>query len=869
MTEEPVPFGERLRRLREAAGLTQEQLAAQSGLSVQGIAALERGRSRRPYPHTVRALGEALGLSAEDNAQLLAAIPQRDRRDDASAELESTPTAPLPVLDAPLIGRDADIPAVEALLDAGTRLVTLTGPGGVGKTSLAIHLAHALRDRFPDGVTFVPLASIDDAGMVPATIVHALRVPGSGAEPALDALQRHLKDLRALLVLDNLEQVLDAAPDIAALIRACEGLTVIVTSRAPLRIRGERDYPVQPLEVPALDHVPRLEEVAGAASVELFVDRARAAVPGFNLGRENAATVAAICRRLDGLPLAIELAAARVRVMSPLDLLARLDASLPLLADGPRDLPERQRTMTHTIDWSYSLLPEPHRAMFRQLSVFRGGWTLDAAEAVGALPGDATSGDVLTLLGTLVEHSLVMFTHGADGRGRYRMLVPIREFAAAHLAQSGQEARVREAHAAHYLAWTSDARSGLEGPRQVEWLARIEPEHDNIRAAASWFLTNGRAEELTALVWNVWQFWWMRGYHGEGRGLMESLLDRDDLAPALRPWVLAAAGTMAFGQGDLPHAEAWCTESHALFSEAGDRLQAARAALTLGLAALARGDLDAAECWLDESAVTFREHDVPFWASLAVSALGMIPFRTGEFDTSEALLTEGYEMARVAGDRFSRYIALYNLSRLAQARGDLRAAAARYHEGLRFSLEVGDRANVAYCLEGLASVAVAHDDPHLAARLLGKAESLFTAAGSRVYTYRPDSMLRETTVNAIRGQLDVDALAFEWREGTETTLDDLVDLTRPLADADRRANEPAVRPGETGFDVVLRERYGLTRREIEILRLVTEHLSIREISDRLFISPRTVTTHMTSINTKLGATSRHEAARIAAEAGLG
>ncbi len=869
MTEEPVPFGERLRRLREAAGLTQEQLAEQAGLSVQGVAALERGRSRRPYPHTVRALGEALGLSVEDAAQLLAAIPQRDRRDDPSADLERAPTTPLPVLAAPLIGRDGDIRTVEALLDAGTRLVTLTGPGGVGKTSLAIHLVHALGDRFPDGVTFVPLAAVDDAELVATSIVHAVRVPVSGAEPALDSLQRHLKDLRALLVLDNLEQVLDAAPDIASLLRSCDGLTLIVTSRSPLRVRGERDYPVQPLAVPALDHVPRLEDVAGAASVELFVDRAQAAAPGFSLGRENAVTVAAICRRLDGLPLAIELAAARVRVMSPLDLLARLDASLPLLADGPRDLPERQRTMTHTIDWSYSLLPEPHRALFRRLSVFRGGWTLDAAEAVGALPGDSAPGDVLTSLGALVEHSLVMFTHGADGHGRYRMLVPIREFAAAYLARSGEEARVRDAHAAHYLAWTSAARSGLEGPQQVAWLARIDPEHDNIRATASWSLTNGRAEELTALVWNVWQFWWMRGYHAESRGLMESLLARDDLALALRPWVLAAAGTMAFGQGDLPHAEAWCTESHSLFTEAGDRPQAARAALTLGLAALARANLDAAGRWLSESAATFREHDVPFWASLAISAQGMIPFRTGDFDASEALLTEGYEMARVAGDRFSRYIALYNLSRLSQARGDLRGAAARYHEGLRFSLEVGDRANVAYCLEGLASVAVAYDDPHLAARLLGKAESLFTAAGSRVYTYRPDSTLRETTVNAVRGQLDADAVEFEWREGTETTLDDLLDLTRPLVDSDRPANEPATRPEEPAPDRALRDRYGLTRREIEILRLVTEHLSIREISDRLFISPRTVTTHVTSINTKLGASSRHEAARIAAEAGLG
>jgi predicted ATPase/DNA-binding CsgD family transcriptional regulator/DNA-binding XRE family transcriptional regulator len=874
MTEDPVPFGQRLRSLREAAGMTQEVLAEKAGLSVQGIAALERGRSRRPYPHTVRALGDALDLSAEDQALLLAAIPDRgrDRRDDAD-DLDDAPVPGLPVLEASLFGREGAIAEMIALLDAGSRMVTLTGPGGVGKTSLAIALAHALSDedgcsRYPGGITFVPLAAIDEPDRVLPTIVHALRIPNASAGTALSTLQRHLDGARVLLVLDNLEQVIDAAMALSSLLRACPGVSIIATSRAPLRIRSEREYPVPPLDIPALDHVPRVEDVATTPAVEMFVDRAQAALPSFALEQENAATIAAICRRLDGLPLAIELAAARVRVMSPLDILARLDASLPLLADGPRDLPERQRTMTHAIDWSYSLLPEPQRVLFSRLSVFRGGWTLDAAESVSALPGDAPSDDILTWLGALVEQSLVVLACGADGRGRYRMLVPIRQFAAVHLVRSGEEGAVRDAHASYYLALAQQAAPGLEGPRQVEWLARLEQEHDNIRAAIAWLLDQRRAEELVRLTWHLWIFLWIRGYHAEGRSLMDELLGWDDLPVGLRPLVLTGAGTMAFGQGDIRYAEQQCTEGHALFAAAGDDLHAARAALTLGLAASSQGDLDAAARWLEEASEVSREHNLGFWGGLAISALGMLPFRRGDYASAATLLAEGHDMARAAGDRFSRYIALYNLSRLAQARGDLGEAAKLFHEGLRFSLEVGDRANTAYCLEGLASVAVAHHDPHLAARLLGKAESLFAATGSRVYTYRPDTTLQQQTLEAVRQQLNPSALGFEWREGAETPLEHLIDLALPLAEPGRSAAEPVVPAAASQPDTTLRERYALTRREIEILRMLLDHYSNTEISDALYISPRTVSTHLTSINNKMGVSTRHEAARIAAELGL-
>jgi DNA-binding CsgD family transcriptional regulator/tetratricopeptide (TPR) repeat protein len=549
-------------------------------------------------------------------------------------------------------------------------------------------------------------------------------------------------------------------------------------------------------------------------------------------------------------------------------LLARLDAALPLLSDGARDLPERQRTMTRAIQWSHDLLDDGERTLFQRLSVFRGGWTIDAAEAIGATINDP-DWDILNTLSSLVEQSLVAVNHAPNGHTRYRMLAPIREFAVRHVEGSGDAGSISDVHAGYFLALSEQAAAGLEGSRQVEWLTRLEQDRNNLRAALDWLVDNGCADEATRLCWNLWVFLWIRGDHAEARAWMTRILEQvPDASPATRAHASGIAAAMSFALGDVPTALDLAEESEANLHSLGDHVSAARCRLVLGLIASARNDAEATSRWLEPAGVVFREHGLWFWAALSTIALGMIPYREGRYDTAESILAEGYHLSRSAGDRFSRYIALYDMSRLAQVRGELREAARLFHEGFVFSLEVGDRANMAYCLEGLASVAVMHHDPHLAARLLGRAESLFQAAGARVYAYRPDTSLRETTLETVEQQLAPDMLAFEWREGVQMSISDLLDLVLPLTDLAQQAAKPRIEGVAFEPDTKLRDVYGLTRRELEILRLLMNHYSNRQIADELFISPRTVSTHINAINRKLDVSSRHEAAHIAAQHGL-
>ena len=864
-TDVSTPFGVRLRQLREAAGLTQEQLAERAGLSVQGIAALENGRSRRPYPHTIRALGEALDLSAAERAAMVSTLPDRTRPAGVAPSVPAVPSADghLPRVMPQLIGRERDLDALGGMLRRGVRMLTLTGPGGVGKTSLALRLAMDLSGGYPDGVTFVPLASVEEAALVIPTIAHAFQLTETVAMSALESMKEHVRTKRILLVLDNFEHLLAAAPEVAGLVHTSEALTVLTTSRGPLRVRGEQEYLVQPLEVPVFERVPRLQDVEGNPAVELFVERARAAVPDFQLRRENAATIATICRRLDGLPLALELAAARIRVLGPLDLLSRLDAVLPLLSGGARDLPERQRTMRSAIEWSYELLDEPERALFEALSVFSGGWSLEAAEAVGTQVNVAT-GDVLYRMSSLVEQSLVMTETHENGSTRYRFLIPVREFAAERLQRSGQAEGSSQRHASYYLALTEQAAMGLTGPRQVEWLSRLELDRDNLRSALNTLLSNHDWDGATRFGWNLWVFWWIRNYHAEGRGWMTRVLKEAPLGEAVvRARALGLGSAMALGQGDVAYADACCEESYALFQSAGDDLSAARCGLVAGLIASGRGDAQKAASYLKHVAGIFRNNGAYFWAALAVSALGMLPFRAGEYARAEVLLAEGLDLARTAGDRFSRYIALYNQSRLAQNRGDDLKAAELFNEGLMFSLEVGDRANIAHCLEGLAAVAVARGEASRAARLLGAAHALFEAVGARVYTYRPDKALREQTIETTRSQLASDAWAAAWSDGEAMSLDDVIGEATALLEHLIAEPVPPATPEEQAVSAPVPG--GLSQREVEVLQLIASGLTNGEIADRLFLSEHTIRAHLRRIYHKLGIATRAEAVRFTIE----
>ncbi len=529
--QESSQFGRGLRRLRESAGLTQEGLAERAGLSVQAVAALESGRRQRPHTHTVKALADALGLSERKRAELEAVVPGRETPADlAPSESTSIPTSVrLPLQPTGLIGRERDMVTLRPLLRSGARIVTLTGPGGVGKTRLAVEVARDLSEGYPDGVAFVGLAPLSDAGLVIPTMAHALGLREVGGEVLHDTLRTYLREKQMLLVLDNFEQVLGAASDVAGLVISCPSLTVLVTSRAPLRVRGEREYAVGSLTLPELSRIPAPTDAARSDAVRLFVERARDVLPAFELTRANAAAVAAICRRLEGLPLALELAAARVRTLSPTELLARLDHSLPLLAGGARDMPERQRTMRGAIEWSYQLLEEPQRMLLNRLSAFRGGWELEAAEAVGAGEGIPEQ-EVLDLLTGLVEQSLVVVETREDGRTRYRLLVPVREYAEERLIQSGEAEETRRRHAEYFLALAEEAEAELAGPKQVNWLERLETENDNLRAVLGWTLDGAadgsleQTERALQMAGALWRFWEARGYLAEGHKWLESAL---------------------------------------------------------------------------------------------------------------------------------------------------------------------------------------------------------------------------------------------------------------------------------------------------------------------------------------------------------
>ena len=760
-----VPFGARLRRLRQDAGLTQEELASKAGLSARAISSLERGERKHPHPHTVRSLADALGLADDERVSLLAAVPGRGGTAPATAPPESD----LPTPATPLLGREKELREVRTFL-GGVRLLTLTGTGGVGKTRLALEAARAVLAEglfLPADVAFVALAPLEDPTLVVPSMARSLGLREAEGQTLEEALRARLRGRRTLHVLDNFEHVLDAASEVARLLESCPGATILATSRAPLRVRGEQEYPVPPLRLPTSTLSPDVRSVLRSPAGGLFVERAKAASPSFEVTGENAADVAAICWRLAGLPLALELAAARVRFLDPVALLSRLDRALS--AGWARDLPERHRTMRSTLDWSHDLLSQEERVLFRRLSVFAGGFTLEAAEAVGAA-GEAGPEDALTLLGELAEQSLVTAQPPADGASgaRYGMLEPVRQYAREKLEESGEARAIRGKHATYYLALAERAHPELQTARQVEWLGRLDREYGNLRAAMSWALSEGEAEIATRLGWALWLFWWVRGHQAEGRRCMETLLERH--APAdQRTVALAVAGTMAYTQGDFEACEKFFVEGVGLARRLDDTPRLAHQVQGLGLLALERSNPGEAAARFEEAlGLYLAAGGNDQMVSFVRTQLGTVLLLRGDHDRAAEMMEEGLAVARRVGDRTSTYVALYNLAQVALARDDLASAASLLREGVTLSREMRDRANLAHFSEGLAVVTEGRGESERSARLFGVAEGLLEEVGAPVYNYYlPDRALYDKTRTAVRSGLGEESFEEARNEGRE------------------------------------------------------------------------------------------------------
>ena len=789
-------FSRLLRQLRRAASLSQEELAERAGLSVRGISDLERGLRHVPRPETVRMLADALALAADDRAALLAAARPAPVEDDVVANAQPS-LASLPVPLTRLIGRKAELTALRASLgSAEVRFVTLTGPGGSGKTRLALEVAATMGDLFPDGVVFADLAALTDPALVLPIIATALGVREVAGQPLRETLATFLAPSQLLLLPDNFEPVLAAAPDIAMLLAASPGLAVLATSREPLHVRGEREFPLLPLAVPEADHLPAVDELTKVPAVALFLERTTAGVPDFTLTADNAAAIAAICRRLDGLPLAIELAAARVKVLPPAALLARLEHRLPLLTGGGHDLPARQRTMRDAIAWSYDLLAPEEQVLFRHLAVFAGGFTLEAAEAV-AVPERGLA--VLDGITALVEQSLLHRMPGRPDEPRYRMLETVREFGLERLTAAGETDPMRERHARHFLQLAESRVHGIQILMDLESLAHVAPEQDNARLALAWFDDQGEIEALLRLSAVLYGLWLARGLYQEGLRWLDRALERSShIASVVRVQALMAAAHLAIYHGDYARAATFSAEGVALARKLDEptlgrdttTIQVGEALTVAGLLAYRQGEYDRAEELATEAYSRLSEigDDTPGATAdtgYALLVLGCSALVQEQFDRAASWVVAALDHFQRAGNDWGMSDAQSTLAGIRFCTGDLRQATALYGESLDRAHERNFPILVVSALFGLAAVGAVSGQPEAGARLLGAAEGM-TASLSAPMMAR-DAPAVERGLAALTAALGEELLATVREAGRMMSVEPAVTEAREIAEAAARS----------------------------------------------------------------------------------
>jgi len=626
------------------------------------------------------------------------------------------------------IGRAQELADVSGLV-ARERLVTLTGPGGSGKTRIAVAAADRLLPRFADGVFFVPLALVDDPERVPASIASALELHESPERPILEVVQDHIRDKTLLLVTDNFEHVVGAASVVSGLLEHAPQLSVLATSRELLRIQGEREYPVEPLPVPAATN--DLTELEANTCIQLFVDRAEAVRPGFRLSPENAAAIADICRRVDGLPLAVELAAARVRILSPAELLVRLDSRLAELRGGARDLPERQRTLRATIDWSHGLLQPAEQRLFGRLAVFAGGWMRQAAEAICA--GDLGI-EVLEGLESLVDKSLVTRMTGDGDAIRFTMLETIREYALERLEASGEAAIVRSQHAGFFRDLAESAEPHLTGPESAQWLGQVTAEVPNFRAALRWALDSPDAAALENGLFTagaLWRYWQLTGSLREAANWFEQLLGRAGGGGpiAARAKALQGAGGIAYWQNDLARSRQFYEEAVALYRQLDDRAGLANALNDLAYLPMLQGEIPLAQQLFTEARDVFRDLGDEWHTALAEMNIASTNFFVGDYDAARQTIEAVVPIIRERGDRFWLTEAVTGLGQLEQLTGRNAAARGHYAESLQLALEEGTIPQVAMVLEPLSNLDSSEGNHRRAVELWAAAQAIKERVG--------------------------------------------------------------------------------------------------------------------------------------------
>jgi predicted ATPase/DNA-binding XRE family transcriptional regulator len=748
-----VSFGELLRRFRRNAGLTQEELAERANVSARAISDLERGAKQGPHRTTVTLIAGALRLSADDRALLDRSA--RRARGPMRAVASVRSMAVLPVPPTPLVGRKRDVEeVVHRVRWGGVRLLTLTGPGGVGKTRVALAATHTLRNDCPGGPTYVSLAPLRDVRLVAPTIARELGLRESGGRIE-DALIAHLQQRDAIVVLDNFEHLAKASTLVSALVHQCPRLRLIVTSRSALRLQGEHRMEIAPLEVPEDGELA--ETAMRFPAVELFAQRAQAARRDFALRDDNLAAVVEICRRLDGLPLAIELAAARLPHLSPQALLMRLSRRLTLLTDGPADLPARQQTMRDTIAWSYELLGDPERRLLRHLSVFAGGWSLEGAEAVGTDSGtEALS--LLAGLNALVDKSLIVVDESAQDEPRYRMLETIREFAGEQLSSTEEAAAVRERHARYFAALAEEAEPFLTGSEQAQWLERLEIEHDNLRVALGWAQTADGAELGLRLSAALRLFWFGHGHIDEGRQWLETFLPLLDRAssPLLQARVLYSAGAIAYMQARHDEARQHFEASLALYRALGDTTEVGVTLNGLGVIASSKGEYERALTLLREAAAIHRSVGNDALLAAPLTNLANIARYQGQHAAAMgeaiALYEEGSDIYRRTGNVTALANTLNNLALVLADTGETERAIQLADESLALARELDNPGLQGFALTTLCAIALDQGRDAGAWPLAEECLDLFRRAGDRDMT--AISLINLGTLEFRRGRHD-------------------------------------------------------------------------------------------------------------------